>query len=37
MVVNTLVNQLNGEMEIDRSNGTKFIIKFRELPYNGRV
>lgn len=37
MVVNTLVNQLNGEMEIDRTNGTKFIIKFRELPYNGRV
>ena len=34
MVVNTLVNQLNGEMEIDRTNGTKFIIKFRELPYN---
>jgi PAS domain S-box-containing protein len=37
MVVNTLVNQLNGEMEIDRTNGTKFIIKFRELPYNMRV
>lgn len=34
MVVNTLVNQLNGEIEIDRTNGTKFIIKFRELPYN---
>lgn len=34
MVVNTLVNQLNGKMEIDRTNGTKFIIKFRELPYN---
>ncbi|WP_236950963.1 sensor histidine kinase [Methanobacterium subterraneum] len=34
MVVNTLVNQLNGEMEIDRTNGTKFIIKFSELPYN---
>jgi len=37
MVVNTLVNQLNGEMEIDRTTGTKFIIKFRELPYNVRV
>lgn len=37
MVVNTLVNQLNGEMEIDRTNGTKFIIKFRELPYNAQV
>ena len=37
MVVNTLVNQLNGEMKIDRTNGTKFIIKFRELPYNMRV
>lgn len=37
LVVETLVNQLNGEMEIDRSNGTKFIIKFRELPYHERM
>nr|WP_319374179.1 PAS domain S-box protein [uncultured Methanobacterium sp.] len=36
MVVKTLVNQLNGMMEIDRTNGTKFIIKFRELPYKMR-
>ncbi len=36
MVVKTLVNQLNGAMEIDRTNGTKFIIKFRELPYKMR-
>lgn len=36
MVVKTLVNQLNGVMEIDRTNGTKFIIKFRELPYKMR-
>jgi PAS domain S-box-containing protein len=37
MVVKTLVNQLNGVMEIDRTNGTKFTIKFRELPYKTRL
>jgi PAS domain S-box-containing protein len=37
LVVETLVNQLNGVMEIDRSNGTKFVIKFRELPYQDRM
>ncbi|BDZ66735.1 PAS domain S-box protein [Methanobacterium ferruginis] len=37
MVVNTLSNQLNAEMEIDRSNGTRFIFKFSELPYIMRL
>ena len=37
MVVKTLVNQLNGVMEIERVNGTKFTIKFRELPYKKRI
>ncbi|EKF85736.1 PAS domain S-box protein [Methanobacterium formicicum] len=37
MVVKTLVNQLNGLMEIERGNGTKFTIKFRELPYKTRI
>ena len=37
MVVKTLVNQLNGVMEIDRTSGTKFTIKFQELPYKTRI
>ncbi|MFA0834752.1 MAG: PAS domain S-box protein [Methanobacterium formicicum] len=37
MVVKTLVNQLNGLIEIERGNGTKFTIKFRELPYKTRI
>jgi PAS domain S-box-containing protein len=37
MVVKTLVNQLNAVMEIDRTNGTKFTIKFKELPYKRRL
>ncbi len=37
MVVETLVNQLNGLMEIDRTDGTKFTIKFNELPYEERM
>ncbi|EKQ54604.1 MAG: PAS domain S-box [Methanobacterium sp. Maddingley MBC34] len=37
MVVKTLVNQLNGVMEIDRASGTKFTIKFQELPYKRRL
>ncbi|MCC7551467.1 MAG: PAS domain S-box protein [Methanobacterium sp.] len=37
MVVNTLSNQLNAEMEIDRSNGTRFIFNFSELPYMMRL
>lgn len=37
LIVETLVNQLNGVMEIDRSKGTKFVIKFRELPYQDRT
>jgi len=33
LVVRTLVNQLNGEMEIDRTRGTQYTIKFQELFY----
>ncbi|AXV40592.1 PAS domain S-box protein [Methanobacterium sp. BAmetb5] len=33
LVVRTLVNQLNGEMEIDRTRGTQYTIKFQELYY----
>ncbi len=33
LVVRTLVNQLNGEMEIDCTRGTQYTIKFQELYY----
>ncbi|HTX61659.1 MAG TPA: PAS domain S-box protein, partial [Methanobacterium sp.] len=36
-LVNSLVNQLDGSIELDRSKGTKFIIKFKELNYLQRV
>ncbi len=29
-LVNTLVNQLNGEIELERNNGTKFTVKFEK-------
>jgi PAS domain S-box-containing protein len=32
-LVNSLVNQLDGSIELDRSKGTRFIIKFKELNY----
>ena len=37
ILVNSLVNQIDGTMELDRSHGTKFIIRFRELNYSNRV
>lgn len=36
-LVNNLVNQLEGTLQIDRGNGTKFIIIFTELNYKERI
>lgn len=36
-LVNNLVNQLDGEITLDRSRGTSFKIRFKELIYNERV
>lgn len=37
-LVNSLINQLDGTIELDRSHhGTKFIITFKELKYEKRV
>lgn len=36
-LVNSLVNQLDGTIELDRSHGTKFTITFKELKYKKRI
>jgi len=36
-LVNILVNQLNGTIEIERSPGTEFKIKFKEQEYAERM
>ncbi len=36
-LVNSLVNQLDGSIDIDYTNGAKFTIKFREMEYRGRI
>jgi len=36
-LVNNLVRQLNGKIELDTSSGTKFTINFQELKYNKRI
>jgi PAS domain S-box-containing protein len=36
-LVNNLVNQLEGTLKIDRTNGTKFTIIFAELNYKERI
>ncbi|MDP3623236.1 MAG: histidine kinase dimerization/phosphoacceptor domain -containing protein, partial [Methanobacteriaceae archaeon] len=36
-LVNSLVGQLDGTIELDTSSGTKFIIKFKELEYDPRI
>ncbi len=36
-LVNTLVSQLNGNIEIERNNGTEFIITFDEMLYDDRI
>ena len=36
-LVSMLVNQLEGSIKLDRTNGTKFTIKFKELEYEKRL
>ena len=36
-LVNSLVKQLEGEITLDKSEGTKFIIIFEELDYQDRI
>jgi len=36
-LIDTLVKQLDGVIEIDRSSGTRFSIEFRELKYKERI
>jgi PAS domain S-box-containing protein len=36
-LVNSLVNQLDGTIKLDRSQGTKYTITFKELKYNKRI
>lgn len=37
LLVNQLVNQLDGSIEVVINNGTKYTIRFRELKYNQRL
>jgi PAS domain S-box-containing protein len=34
-IVNSLTDQIDGEIELDRNNGTEFKITFKDLDYNG--
>ncbi|MBZ2164632.1 hypothetical protein K8N75_00995 [Methanobacterium sp. VT] len=34
-LVNSLTDQIDGEIELDRNNGTEFKITFKDLDYNG--
>ena len=36
-LVNNLIRQIDGNIKLDRSEGTKFIITFKELDYNERM
>ncbi|MCE5215086.1 MAG: PAS domain S-box protein [Methanobacterium sp.] len=36
-LVNSLINQLDGSIELDRSQGTEFKINFKELEYKKRI
>lgn len=36
-LVNSLVNQLDGSIDIDYTKGAKFTIKFQEMKYKGRI
>lgn len=36
-LIKYLTNQLKGKLELDRTNGTKFILEFHELKYKNRV
>ncbi|NYB53015.1 MAG: PocR ligand-binding domain-containing protein [Methanobacteriaceae archaeon] len=37
MLVNNLVKQMEGSLELNRTHGTEFTIKFRELDYKDRI
>ena len=36
-LVNSLINQLDGKLEVDTSDGTRFKITFQELKYENRI
>jgi two-component sensor histidine kinase len=36
-LINSLVNQLDGSIELDSSHGTKYTIRFKELKYLERI
>lgn len=36
-LVNSLVDQLHGNIQLDTNSGTRFVIKFQELEYESRV
>jgi len=36
-LIKYLTSQLKGKLELDRNNGTKFLLKFSELKYKDRV
>lgn len=36
-LVNSLVDQLDGNIQLDTNSGTRFVIKFQELEYESRV
>ncbi|MDO9045058.1 MAG: histidine kinase, partial [Methanobacteriaceae archaeon] len=36
-LVNSLIDQLDADIEIDKTHGTKFIINFSELNYKKRI
>jgi two-component sensor histidine kinase len=37
LLVNSLTEQIDGKLTINRSHGTEFKIKFKELEYNERI
>jgi two-component sensor histidine kinase len=37
LLINSLVKQLDGTISLDRSHGTLFKIKFKELKYKNRM
>jgi two-component sensor histidine kinase len=36
-LVNSIVDQINGTIELDRTQGTQYIIQFKELEYKNRI
>ncbi|MBI4847798.1 MAG: HAMP domain-containing protein [Nitrospirae bacterium] len=37
LIVNLVEHQLKGELALDRSSGTKYLIRFKELKYKSRI